>query len=136
MASSCPTGWSGRSCMQRESDRLMETLISQLLDLPDRVHKGDFVLNLSEGVTPDKAGRTLDEYVVTPQLADCFDNALGFIKSAIEARSSKAAYLHGSFGSGKSHFMAVLHLLLQHDEHARALRELAPICAKHAWAQG
>src|SRR3954453_1295293 len=99
MASSCPTGWSGRSCMQRESDRLMETLISQLLDLPDRVHKGDFVLNLSEGVTPDKAGRTLDEYVVTPQLADCFDNALGFIKSAIDARSSKAAYLHSSFGS-------------------------------------
>src|SRR4051794_38875901 len=114
----------------------MDTLISQLLDLPDRVHKGDFVLNLSEGVTPDKAGRTLDEYVVTPQLADCFDNALGFIKSSIEARSSKAAYLHGSFGSGKSHFMAVLHLLLQHDEHARALLELAPICVKHAWAQG
>ena len=25
-----------------------------------------------------------------------------------------ATYLHGSFGSGKSHFMAVLHQLLQH----------------------
>src|SRR3954465_7544727 len=114
----------------------METLISQLLDLPEQVHRGDFVLNLSEGVTAGKAERTLADYVVTPQLADCFDNALGFIKSALDARSSKAAYLHGSFGSGKSHFMAVLHLLLQHDEHARALRELAPICVKHQWAQG
>src|SRR3954454_7175729 len=94
-------------------------LISRLLDLPDRVHKGDFVLNLSEGVTPDKAAKTLADYVVTPQLADCFDNALGFIKSSVETGSSKAAYLHGSFGSGKSHFMAVLHLLLQHDAHAR-----------------
>src|SRR3954464_14030648 len=97
------------------------TLISQLLDLPEQVHRGDFVLNLSEGVTPDKAERTLSDYVVTPQLAGAFDNALGFIKSALDARSSKAAYLHGSFGSGKSHFMAVLHLLLQaHDARARA----------------
>ncbi|MBV8554438.1 MAG: phage resistance protein, partial [Planctomycetaceae bacterium] len=109
-------------------------LIGQLLDLPERVHKGDFVLNLSEGVTRPEA--TLGHYVVTDQLQGCFDNALGFIKSAIEARSSKAAYLHGSFGSGKSHFMAVLHLLLQHDPHARALPELAPICVKHQWAQG
>ena len=42
-----------------------------------------------------------------------FDNALGFIQSALEPPTSKAAYLHGSFGSGKSHFMAVLHLLLK-----------------------
>ena len=32
-----------------------EKLISELLDLPDKVRKGDFVLNLSKGVTePDK----------------------------------------------------------------------------------
>ena len=36
----------------------------------------------------------------------------GFIQSAVEATNSKACYLHGSFGAGKSHFMAVLHLLL------------------------
>ena len=95
----------------------MERLISELLDLPDQVHRGDFVLNLSEGVTRPEA--TLRDYVVTPQLADCFDNALKFVRSALNDRSSKAAYLHGSFGSGKSHFMAVLHLLLQHDPKAR-----------------
>src|ERR1700738_4284856 len=89
------------------SEMASETLISELLDLPDQVHRGDFVLNLSEGVTPGKAERTLADYVVTPQLADAFDNALGFIKSALDTRGSKAAYLHGSFGSGKSHFMAV-----------------------------
>ena len=32
---------------------------------------------------------------------------LGMIRAGIEGRTSKAAYLHGSFGSGKSHFMAV-----------------------------
>ena len=88
----------------------MEKLISELLILPEKVRKGDFVLNLSKGVTePEK---TLDEYVVTPQLVACFDDALGFIKSAVDATNSKACYLHGSFGAGKSHFMAVLHLLL------------------------
>ena len=86
--------------------------------LPEQVRKGDFVLNLSKGVTePEK---TLDEYVVTPQLVDCFDDALGFIRSAVDATNSKACYLHGSFGAGKSHFMAVLHLLLQHNPAVRS----------------
>jgi Family of unknown function (DUF6079) len=111
----------------------MAPLISELLDLPDQVYKGDFVLNLSDVVTQPKV--VLRDYVVTPQLADCFDNAFGFIRSALDAHSSKAAYLHGSFGSGKSHFMAVLHLLLQHNRTARALPELAAVCVKHAWVQ-
>jgi hypothetical protein len=111
----------------------MAPLISELLDLPDQVYKGDFVLNLSDVVTQPEV--VLRDYVVTPQLADCFDNALGFIRSALDAHSSKAAYLHGSFGSGKSHFMAVLHLLLQHNRAARALPELAAVCVKHAWVQ-
>ena len=92
-------------------DLTMEKLISELLDLPERVRKGDFVLNLAKGVTEPE--QTLDQYVVTPQLAACFDDALSFIRSAVDAANSKACYLHGSFGAGKSHFMAVLHLLLQ-----------------------
>ena len=47
---------------------------------------------------------TITEYVVTEQLAACFDQALGLIKSAVETSGSRAAYLEGSFGSGKSHF--------------------------------
>src|SRR5262245_60784318 len=111
-----------------------DTRIGDLLDLPERVHKGDFVLNLAEGVTRPK--ETLDSYVVTPQLVDCFDNALGFIRSALDSRSSKACYLHGSFGSGKSHFMAVLHLLLQHHPLARGHADLAGLCGRHGWVEG
>lgn len=111
------------------------TLIKDLIDLPQQVHRGDFVLRLSEGV--ERPDETLGQYVVTPQLVASFDNALGFIRSAIDARSSKASYLHGSFGSGKSHFMAVLHLLLQHNPAARAVPELAPLIAKHeSWMTG
>ena len=93
------------------------TYIKELIAIPERVHQGDFVLKLSEGVS--HAEQTLKDYVVTPQLVQCFDNALGFIKQAVDTRSSKAAYLHGSFGSGKSHFMAVLNLLCR--EHAGAV---------------
>jgi predicted ATPase len=56
---------------------------------------------------------------------------------ALEGRTSKAAYLHGSFGSGKSHFMAVLHLLLQGNAKARSIRELAAVMARHSsWIEG
>lgn len=112
---------------------MAEKLISALLDLPDQVHKGDFVLKLSAGVASPQ--QTLDQYVVTPQLAACFDDALTFIRSSVEALNSKACYLHGSFGAGKSHFMAVLHLLLSHNPAARSRVELAPVAAKHEWVE-
>jgi hypothetical protein len=105
------------------------TLLRELIDIPDHVHQGDFVLKLTEGVTDPKA--TLDAYVVTEQLAECFDEALQVVGGAVTANGSKAAYLHGSFGSGKSHFMAVLDFLLAGNADARAIPELAPVVAKH-----
>lgn len=111
------------------------TLIRDLIPIPERVHQGDFVLKLSEGVT--HADATLRDYVVTPQLVSCFDNALGFVRQAVESGSSKAAYLHGSFGSGKSHFMAVLNLLLAGNTQARSITELADVVARHGgWTEG
>ena len=41
------------------------------------------------------------------------------------------AFLAGSFGSGKSHFMAVLYALLRHNPAARAKAELQPVIARH-----
>lgn len=110
------------------------TLLKDLINIPERVHQGDFVLKLSEGVTHAEA--TLRDYVVTPQLVDSFDNALGFIKQSVESGGSKAAYLHGSFGSGKSHFMAVLNLLLAGNTQARSIPELADVVARNGWTQG
>ena len=70
------------------------TLIKDLIAIPERVQRGDFVLRLSEGV--NRAEETLRDYVVTPELKECFDNALTFIRSALESNTSKASYLHGS----------------------------------------
>ena len=111
------------------------TTIADIFDLPERVHQGDFVLRLAEGV--ERAEQTLGDYVVTEQLARCFDAALSLIGSAVTANTSKGAYLHGSFGSGKSHFMAVLTLLLRRDPGARSITELAGAVAKaNEWTKG
>jgi hypothetical protein len=110
-------------------------LLKDLIEIPERVHKGDFVLRLAEGLSHAEA--TVRDYVVTPQLERCFDDALAFIKSAVEDRTSRACYLHGSFGSGKSHFMAVLDLILAGDRNARSIKELSTVIERHnAWTQG
>ena len=111
------------------------TLIRDLIAIPERVHRDDFVLRLAEGVNrPDE---TLRSYVVTPQIAGAFDRALDLIRGALASGSSKGAYLHGSFGSGKSHFMAVLHLLLQQHTEALSARGLEAVVTRHRpWLEG
>ena len=111
------------------------TLIKDLIEIPDYIEKGRFVLRLAEGVT--RPEETLSEYVVTPELRACYEDAFSFIKSALQTKTSKASYLHGSFGSGKSHFMAVLHLILQGNPAARGIPELASVITKHNdWIAG
>lgn len=111
--------------------------LGELFILPEAVHRGDFVLNLAE-VAADAGAPddVLDTYVVTDQIRTSFDKALGFIRDGINSNKSRATYLHGSFGSGKSHFMAVLYLLLSQDPRARRRRELQDLCAAHQWLDG
>jgi len=110
-------------------------LIRELIDIPEQIHGGEYVLKLSEGLLNPEA--TLENYVVTPELVICFERALDLVKEATLNRRSKGAYLHGSFGAGKSHFMAVLDLLLAGNAHARSIKELAPVVARHErWIEG
>ena len=108
------------------------TTIDDVFEIPDSVQDGDFVLKLTEGVSrPDT---TLSDYVVTPQLASSFGTAMTAIRKSLESGSSSGVFLHGSFGSGKSHFMAVLSLLLERNQTARALPELADVVRdSNAW---
>ena len=109
--------------------------IGQLLQLPERVNPTDYVLKLSEGVADPAA--TIRQYVVTPQLEVCFDKALTLIRGAVERKQSIATYLHGSFGAGKSHFMAILYLLLNGNTQARSVPELADVVQRMGtWAEG
>lgn len=111
------------------------TLLKDLIDIPEHIDKGQFVLRLTEGVTDPQT--TVAAYVPTPQLVSAFDDALNFIKGSVLGHTSKATYLHGSFGSGKSHFMAILHLILSGNSAAREIPELASVIQKHnSWIEG
>lgn len=105
--------------------------VRDLLDLPDRIRKMDFTVTLTDGVA--KPEQTVEQYVVTPTLVDCFDQSLGLIGGAITDGRSQGTYLHGSFGSGKSHFMAMTSLLVAGNEHAWRIPALHPLRAKLDW---
>ncbi|WP_432558174.1 DUF6079 family protein [Granulicoccus sp. GXG6511] len=109
----------------------MATRLADVIDIPLHAGANDYVLRLTDSVGEDGAKQALDAYVVTDELVDAFDAALGLVGEALRADQSKGAFLTGSFGSGKSHFMAVLHALLRHDPDARAKAELMPVVDRH-----
>ncbi|MEV5509912.1 BREX-2 system ATPase PglY [Streptomyces orinoci] len=108
-------------------------LLRDVITIKESISTSDYVLQLSEATTPEGAEHALKDYVVTERLLENFDEALGLIKAALDGHTSKAAYLHGSFGSGKSHFMAVLHALLSGSPAARGRRDFDPLLTKHEW---
>ncbi|MBR7825771.1 hypothetical protein KDK95_05585 [Actinospica sp. MGRD01-02] len=109
--------------------------LRDVLEIKDSVHAGDFKVELT-GAIGDAAGM-VNDYVVTDQLRDAFRQALDLIKVSVDRRASNAAYLHGSFGAGKSHFLAVLHAIVNNDPVARAKPGLQPVIADHdSWLRG
>jgi hypothetical protein len=105
--------------------------LRDLLDLPPSVRNNDFVIRLTQEVT--REGHALQDYAVTPGILRAYDQALQLVGSALAGQQSMAAYIHGSFGTGKSHFMAILSLLLGDFPAAwehEAFRELR---AKHSF---
>ncbi len=116
---------------RHESGSTVSALLREVLDIPVRAGAEDYVLRLTDSIEPGAVAATVDEYVVTPALIEAFDAALGLVAEAVTSGVSRGAFLAGSFGSGKSHFMAVLHALLRHNAAARAKAELQPVVARH-----
>lgn len=107
----------------------LTTPLRDLITIPERIDSADFVLKLHDGV--EAADRTLRDYVVTGSIAESMGEALDLVRHAVTNRTSRGAYIHGSFGSGKSHFMAVLHLLLTKHLPARSIDGIAPVVSGH-----
>ncbi|HZL75709.1 MAG TPA: hypothetical protein VFB83_10065 [Propionibacteriaceae bacterium] len=114
-----------------------QPFLRDVIDIPEYTSSSDYVLQLVEGVADPAV--TLKDYVITERLSGNFDEAMGLIKHGLDTGSSQAAYLHGSFGSGKSHFMAVLHSLLRDtgNEYARRRPEFAGLMSRYGtWLEG
>jgi hypothetical protein len=100
-------------------------LLRDAITIPTEVRQGDLVFKLTDAT--EHTDETLAQYVVTPQLLGAFLDASKLVRAAAQEHSSKAAYLSGSFGSGKSNFMGVFQLLLDASPAALAKPELAPV---------
>jgi hypothetical protein len=107
--------------------------LREILDLPADVKKSDFVIRLAEDVARPEA--LLDRYAITDDLVHAFDRALILAGSALRERRSTAAYVHGSFGSGKSQFMGVPSLLLANHPAPWTQPKLHALYAKHEWVK-
>jgi len=109
----------------------VSVLLRDVIDIPERAGAEDYVLRLTDSVDSGVVARTLSDYVMTPALVEAFDAALGLVADSIRSGMSRGAFVTGSFGSGRSHFMAVLYALLRHDPAARDKAELQPVIARH-----
>ena len=105
--------------------------VASLFDLPETVVATDFVVELAKGV--EEAASTVAQYVITDDLLRALGDALRLVGRAVESKTSAGTYLHGSFGSGKSHFLAILSLLMSGSEVAWQRAELHPLRAEHPW---
>ena len=99
-----------------------QSLLRDLIDIPERVEAADFVIKLDESVA--RHTQTVRDYVVTEAIARAIGEGLDLMSDSLKRQSSRGAFLDGSFGSGKSHYMAVLHLLLTGNLAARQISGL------------
>ncbi|WP_159803039.1 DUF6079 family protein [Arthrobacter zhaoguopingii] len=116
--------------MSTSTTDALAMMLRDAIHVPEAVHDDDFVMRIHEGVPA--AEQTLKDYVVTEKIAEAFGEGLTLAKSALARGNAKGAFIHGSFGAGKSHYMAVMHLLLSGNPQARALEGLQSVVAQHA----
>lgn len=107
--------------------------LRDILIIPEVVKKTDFVVELADAV--NDPGPMLAQYAVTPDLQHAFLQCLGKVHAALDDGRSFGAHIHGSFGSGKSHFMAALSLVLDGHEAPWAVEALHPVLEKHEWVK-
>jgi hypothetical protein len=85
-----------------------------LLPAPEDIRAMGFVVKLREAA-PDGAEtrRLVDDYVVTPVVARELPRILDDLKQVFDRGEEYGRFVHGSFGSGKSHLLTMLGLLLE-----------------------
>ena len=102
------------------------------LPSPEEIRAMGFVIRLrdDEPDSPDMR-KLVADYVVTPAVAKELPLILGEMRQVLDRGEEYGRFIHGSFGSGKSHFMALLGMLLEGVGHAwdkddPCIQELAP----------
>src|SRR3954454_7707362 len=102
----------------------MTTTITDAFDLPrpEDIRAMGFVVKLREADPgSDEVKQLVTDYVITPAVEKELPRILDDMKQVFDRGEEYGRFIHGSFGSGKSHLMTMLALLLE--------------CAGPAWAK-
>jgi hypothetical protein len=94
----------------------MSMTITEAFDLPrpEDIRAIGFVVRLRDSdPESDEVKRLVDDYVVTPAVAKELPRILADMRQVLVRGEEYGRFIHGSFGSGKSHFMTMLSLLLE-----------------------
>lgn len=93
----------------------MSTTLQDAFVIPDQgaLSALDFVIRLDADRSPAAMARLVDDYVVTPAVAEALPVLFDHMHTAVTRGEAYGHILHGGFGSGKSHLMTMLSLLLE-----------------------
>src|SRR5207247_4622152 len=110
----------------------MSITITDAFDLPrpEDIRAMDFVIKLRESDPgSDEVKRLVNDYVITPAVEKELPRILDDMKQVFDRGEEYGRFVHGSFGSGKSHFMTMLSLLVEGAE--PAWRKFRPALNAH-----
>jgi len=86
-------------------------LIRDLLDLPETMPRCIVEINTFDD--PAELRANIADYVITPTAGEELRRLVGRIIASVRRNEpGEGHYVHGAFGSGKSHFMGILGLVL------------------------
>ncbi len=110
--------------------------ITEAFDLPrpEDIRAMNFVVKLRDvASTSNETTQLVKDYVLTPAVQKELPRIFDDMKQRFDRCEEYGRFIHGSFGSGKSHFMTMLALLLEGSTPAWA--KLRPLFAEHRSAQ-
>jgi hypothetical protein len=114
----------------------MTTTITDAFDLPrpEDIRAMGFVVKLRESDPgSDEVKQLVDDYVITPAVEKELPRILDDMKQVFDRGEEYGRFIHGSFGSGKSHFMTMLSFLLEGTQ--PAWKKVRPLFNAHKDAQ-
>ena len=114
----------------------MTKTITEAFELPqaDQIGAMQFVIKLNDA-QQGSAGvaQLVEDYVITPAVERELPRILDDMRRVWERGEEYGRFIHGSFGSGKSHFMTMLSLLIEGAP--SAMQKFAPLLEAHRAAK-
>lgn len=91
---------------------MTDLTIRDVFDLPPTIPR--CIVKIQDFDDEQTLQENIRDYVITETVADEMERLMDrFVASCVRHEAGEGHYLDGSFGSGKSHFMAILGLILE-----------------------